>query len=43
MVEGKCPECRATIGGGSHRLRDDNAWAPEMDGAANPAWPYGHA
>ncbi|CAH0548132.1 unnamed protein product [Brassicogethes aeneus] len=38
MVESKCNECGATIGGGSHRLRDDNTFAPEMDGAAQPAW-----
>lgn len=38
-VEGRCPECSATIGGGSHTLRSDNALAPEMDGAAEPAWP----
>lgn len=39
MQESKCPECGARIGGGSHRLRDDNAVATEMDGATAPAWP----
>ncbi|XP_046560628.1 LOW QUALITY PROTEIN: NFX1-type zinc finger-containing protein 1-like [Haliotis rubra] len=34
----KCPECNATIGGTGHRLRGDNALAPEMDGAAFAAW-----
>lgn len=37
--ESKCPECGCSIGGGSHRLRDDNAVATEMDGATAPAWP----
>lgn len=32
-MESKCPECSATIGGSSHRLRDDNQFAGEMDGA----------
>ena len=39
MVESKCNECGAKIGGGSHRLRHDNMFAPEMDGASAPAWP----
>ncbi|XP_060086142.1 NFX1-type zinc finger-containing protein 1-like [Ylistrum balloti] len=38
-IEGRCPECNATIGGSRHTLRSDNALAPEMDGAAVPAWP----
>ncbi|PIK53271.1 putative NFX1-type zinc finger-containing protein 1-like [Apostichopus japonicus] len=29
----KCPECKATIGGMSHRLDEGNSLAPEMDGA----------
>ena len=36
--ESRCPECNAVIGGTSHRLRDDNALAPEMDGARHAAW-----
>ncbi|KAL3857891.1 hypothetical protein ACJMK2_012520 [Sinanodonta woodiana] len=38
MTEGKCPECQETIGGSSHRLRDDNQVAAEMDGAQFSAW-----
>uniref|UniRef100_A0A8W8IV13 RZ-type domain-containing protein n=1 Tax=Magallana gigas TaxID=29159 RepID=A0A8W8IV13_MAGGI len=38
MMESRCPECNATIGGSSHRLRDDNQFAGEMDGARYPAW-----
>jgi hypothetical protein len=38
MEESKCPECGAGIGGQHHRLADDNELAPEMDGAAHPAW-----
>lgn len=38
-MESRCNECNAVIGGGSHRLRYDNALAPEMDNAAGPAWP----
>ena len=34
----RCPECNATIGGGGHRLRDDNAVATEMDGSTRGAW-----
>ncbi|XP_019640287.1 PREDICTED: NFX1-type zinc finger-containing protein 1-like [Branchiostoma belcheri] len=37
-VESTCPECRARIGGGGHRLRSDNRLAPEMDGARHAAW-----
>ncbi|XP_045618372.1 NFX1-type zinc finger-containing protein 1 [Procambarus clarkii] len=33
MEEGQCPDCGSRIGGGSHRLRSDNAVAYEMDGA----------
>ena len=36
--ESRCPECKAVIGGTSHRLRGDNALAPEMDGARHAAW-----
>ncbi|KAJ6643913.1 NFX1-type zinc finger-containing protein 1, partial [Pseudolycoriella hygida] len=39
MQTSTCPECKATIGGQSHRLRSDNAVATEMDGATRPAWP----
>lgn len=38
METGKCPECHATIGGGSHALLSDNQFASEMDGAEHPAW-----
>lgn len=38
-MESKCNECGAKIGGGSHRLRTDNAVATEMDGATTSAWP----
>ena len=37
-VESKCPDCKATIGGTSHHLRDDNRLAPEMDGARHAAF-----
>lgn len=37
-VESRCPECNATIGGSGHRLRSDNQFAREMDGAEFPAW-----
>lgn len=40
-VESTCPECKARIGGGSHRLRSDNRVATEMDGAVRSAWPGG--
>lgn len=36
--ESRCPECKETIGGTDHRLRDDNALASEMDGARHAAW-----
>ncbi|KAL3857872.1 hypothetical protein ACJMK2_012501 [Sinanodonta woodiana] len=38
MTEGKCPECQETIVSSSHRLRDDNQVAAEMDGAQFSAW-----
>ncbi|XP_023929947.1 NFX1-type zinc finger-containing protein 1-like [Lingula anatina] len=38
MEEATCPECKARIGGQSHRLRDDNQLAGEMDGAPHAAW-----
>uniref|UniRef100_A0A0P4VWJ6 RZ-type domain-containing protein n=1 Tax=Scylla olivacea TaxID=85551 RepID=A0A0P4VWJ6_SCYOL len=38
MQESVCPDCGSRIGGGSHRLRSDNAVAVEMDGARHPAW-----
>jgi len=37
-MESVCNECRAPIGGGSHRLRSDNRHAGEMDGARHAAW-----
>ncbi|ODM99679.1 NFX1-type zinc finger-containing protein 1, partial [Orchesella cincta] len=39
LTEGRCNECGASIGGGSHRLRSDNQLAAEMDGANRSAWP----
>ena len=36
---GRCPECKATIGGMSHQLTEGNRFAPEMDRAQAPAWP----
>ncbi|CAK8681019.1 unnamed protein product [Clavelina lepadiformis] len=36
--QSKCPECKETIGGTSHRLHDDNQVAGEMDGASRSAW-----
>ncbi|RUS87045.1 hypothetical protein EGW08_005198 [Elysia chlorotica] len=38
MEEGRCPECKARIGGTNHHLLEDNAQAPEMDGAERPIW-----
>lgn len=38
MVESKCPECKAAIGGTNHNLLQDNAVASEMDGAEHAAW-----
>lgn len=49
MESRQCPDCNATIGGGSHRLASGNQVASEMDGAQHPAWSeannllnYGH-
>lgn len=39
MVTSSCPDCGSTIGGGQHRLRDDNSLATEMDGSSTHAWP----
>ena len=36
--ESTCPDCKARIGGTSHRLRYDNRLAPEMDGARHAAF-----
>lgn len=41
MEKSKCPECKETIGGVSHRLERSNALATEMDGATVGAWPGG--
>ncbi|UYV64754.1 ZNFX1 [Cordylochernes scorpioides] len=38
MQEGRCNECQATIGGGSHNIRSDNSFGGEMDGARHPAF-----
>ncbi|XP_037051302.1 NFX1-type zinc finger-containing protein 1-like isoform X2 [Bradysia coprophila] len=38
MQVAKCYECGANIGGGNHALLATNQFAPEMDGAARPAW-----
>lgn len=38
MVESKCPECSAAIGGTNHNLLQGNAVASEMDGAEHAAW-----
>ena len=38
MEEGKCLECGAHIGGGSHRVRNDNQHASEIDNSHHPAW-----
>ena len=38
MVESKCPECGAKIGGQNHGLTSGNAVAGEMDGALFAAW-----
>ncbi|OQR68517.1 NFX1-type zinc finger-containing protein 1-like [Tropilaelaps mercedesae] len=39
MMESKCNECGATIGGQRHALRSDNEVATGMDGATHSAWP----
>ncbi|XP_050350709.1 NFX1-type zinc finger-containing protein 1-like [Nymphalis io] len=38
MVESKCVECKASIGGTNHTLLSDNAHAPEIDNSKFPAW-----
>ena len=38
MIESKCPECGAKIGGTNHTLLPSNAVATEMDGARHGAW-----
>ena len=38
MVESKCNECGASIGGGHHSLRGDNSLSWEMDGSRFAAW-----
>lgn len=38
MVESKCNECGAKIGGSQHRLRTDNAHDGSMDGSQFAAW-----
>lgn len=42
MEEAKCIECKSSIGGSDHRLRSDNRFASEVDGATAPAWPGVH-
>lgn len=39
MVESKCPECKATIGGSRHRLHSDNTHAADFDDSSHSAWP----
>lgn len=40
MMESKCADCGAAIGGGSHQLRADNRYARELEQrGAGPAWP----
>lgn len=41
MVEVKCNECGAIIGGHNHTLAPGNQLAPEMDGAQHAAWSEG--
>ncbi|XP_061745463.1 NFX1-type zinc finger-containing protein 1 isoform X2 [Nerophis ophidion] len=38
MEARRCPDCKATIGGSSHRLAAGNQVASEMDGAQHAAW-----
>ena len=38
MEKSQCPECKADIGGTSHKLTSGNAVATEMDGAKFAAW-----
>ncbi|XP_049949017.1 NFX1-type zinc finger-containing protein 1-like [Schistocerca serialis cubense] len=37
--EGRCPDCKATIGGVGYRLHTGNRHAGELDGSAHPAYP----
>ncbi|XP_046988818.1 NFX1-type zinc finger-containing protein 1-like [Schistocerca americana] len=37
--EGRCPDCKATIGGVGYRLHTGNRHAGELDGSARPAYP----
>lgn len=39
MEEGVCYDCGEIIGGTNYKLVPGNLLAPEMDGAAGPAWP----
>ncbi|KAI6651709.1 NFX1-type zinc finger-containing protein 1 isoform b precursor [Oopsacas minuta] len=40
VVEAKCNECGAKIGGTGHRVQDNNAYAgPDMGGNIVPSWP----
>ena len=41
MVESQCPECKAPIGGHSHRLHSDNTHAGDFDRSQHAAWPEG--
>ncbi|KAJ8042128.1 NFX1-type zinc finger-containing protein 1 [Holothuria leucospilota] len=41
MQRSQCPECKASIGGESHRLDEGNVVASEMDGALHPAYSEG--
>ena len=38
MQRGRCPECKADIGGMSHAIAAGNVHAPEMDGSRHAAW-----
>ncbi|KAL2634476.1 hypothetical protein R1flu_005955 [Riccia fluitans] len=38
MQESKCPDCKATVGGGSHKLAAGNTHAA-IDGSSASAWP----
>ncbi|XP_060534908.1 NFX1-type zinc finger-containing protein 1-like isoform X2 [Cylas formicarius] len=42
MQVSKCNECGATIGGTNHRLLEGQTFAPDFDGATQPAWPGVH-
>ena len=41
MEEGKCAECKETIGGTRHTLAQGNAHAGEFDGSRHAAWSEG--